>query len=204
MSNPVLAELQSLRQELASLSVRVLALEERLADTGSTAGAFSSPVTVNYVTSGGTGYPEVPPFPTFERSFSSPGSGQSSPPVRGSPGGLDISEAERRAAAVAAGEFLRRALSGEHRGTSGRSRIPLPSTVYVLCKDRHNRTYNPVRIVQRLDFYRVSKYLGSSTSRIDGRIALAIRWSCCLKGKKDKKRKCLRLQFLLFSGIAQL
>lgn len=146
MSNPVLAELQSLRQELASLSVRVLALEERLADTGSAAGAFSSPVTVNYVTGGGTGYPEVPPFPTFERSFSSPGSGQSSPPVRRSPGGLDISEAERRAAAVAAGEFLRRALSGEHRGTSGRSRIPLPSTVYVLCKDRHNRTYNPVRI----------------------------------------------------------
>lgn len=146
MSSPVLAELQSLRQELASLSVRVLALEERLADTGSTPGTFSSPVTVNYLTGSGTGYPEVPPFPTFERTFPSPGSGQSSPPTRRSPGGVDISEAERRAAAVAAGEFLRRALSGDHRGSSGRSRIPLPSTVYVLCKDLHNRTYNPVKV----------------------------------------------------------
>lgn len=146
MSNPVLAELQALRRDLASLSVRVLALEERLVDSGTTPGTFSSPVSVTYVSAGGAGLPEVPPFPAVERSYPSPGSAQSSTPTRRSSPGVEPTETERRAAAIAAGEFLRRSLSGDHRGTSGRSRIPLPSTIYILCRDLRGTTYNPVKV----------------------------------------------------------
>jgi len=60
MSNPILTELQSLRRDLAALSVRVLALEERLAEGSLASNPFSSPVTVNYVSGTGSPYPEVP------------------------------------------------------------------------------------------------------------------------------------------------
>lgn len=145
MSNPILAELQSLRQDLAALSVRVLALEERLSEESGARSLFSSPVTVNYVGGGSTPGPEIPPFPFAEQSVVTPGSDLASTPLRRSSPGAEPTEAERRAAAIAAGEFLRRSLAGDHRGESGRSRIRLPSTIYILCRDIRGRTYDPVR-----------------------------------------------------------
>ena len=148
MSNsPLASELHQLRLEFAQLAARVLALEEAAFNNrASGATVQGSPVTVNYL---GTGqYPEVPPFP--DRLQQSPvwrsevtSSAGGSPGAVGSPG---LTEAERRRIAEEAGAFLRRSLDGDHRGGSGRSRLPLPSSVYILARDISGVLYNPVKV----------------------------------------------------------
>ena len=148
MSNsPIASELHQLRLELAHLGSRVLALEEA-ALRSQTAGSSwqGSPVTVNYL--GSNQLPELPSFP--DRLQQSPvvrggvaPSAYSSPGASGTP---VLSEAERRRIAEEAGAFLRRSLDGDHRGGSGRSRVPLPSTVYILARDISGVCYNPVRV----------------------------------------------------------
>ena len=148
MSNsPLASELHQLRLDLAHLSARVLALEEAALHSRVSGPALQgSPVTVNYL--GTHQLPEVPPFPDRL---------QQSPVVRsevassatGSPGAVGtpvLTEAERRRIAEEAGAFLRRSLDGDHRGGSGRSRVQLPSTVYILARDISGVRYNPVRV----------------------------------------------------------
>lgn len=53
----------------------------------------------------------------------------------------NFTDAERRAVAVEVGHFLSRALAGEHRGSSGRSKLPLASRIYVLARDINLVTY---------------------------------------------------------------
>ena len=143
----LVAELQSLRRDLAELQARVLALESQGAAEGPQ--SFSSPVTVNYTLGAGSQqYPSLPPFlvgsPSDRPSvteFSSPGSAITA-------GSYYYSEVQRREAAVRIGQFLRRSLAGEQRGESGRSALKLPSKCYVLCRDIHGQTYNPARLFQ--------------------------------------------------------
>ena len=143
-SNPLVAELQALRQELASLSSRVLQLEEQVGTQRSGIGsAFTSPtpVTVNYV---GSPLAELPPFPTFEsgsQSLPSPSVQSPATSVIAHP-----TEEDRTRVAIEIGEFLARCLSGANRGSSGRSKIPLASRVYILVRDIEGRVFDPVQI----------------------------------------------------------
>ena len=53
---------------------------------------------------------------------------------------------DRVAAAHKIGQFLRRCLSGEPRGSSGRDRIAAPSSVYIICQGYDKQVYDPPRI----------------------------------------------------------
>ncbi len=62
--------------------------------------------------------------------------------------GLPQSWEERERIAVGVGQFLRRAVLGEHRGNSGRDQIRQSSRIYLICKDATGTVHtNPVRIV---------------------------------------------------------
>ena len=56
---------------------------------------------------------------------------------------VSITESQRRAVAIEIGEFFSRALAGLHRGQSGRSRNPLASKVYVVCRGVEGRVFSP-------------------------------------------------------------
>lgn len=43
-------------------------------------------------------------------------------------------------------EYIRRALRGEHRGPSGRDRIPLASRIWLVFRDFEGRVYQPVKV----------------------------------------------------------
>lgn len=144
--SPLASELHQLRVELAHLSSRVLALEEAALRERTGPTPYGSPVTVNYLGSGQLA--DLPPFPS-PVAASLPASRTSSQRFAESPGASSaptITEAERRQIASEAGAFIRRSLDGDHRGGSGRSRVPLPSTVYILARDIHGVRYNPVKI----------------------------------------------------------
>ena len=53
---------------------------------------------------------------------------------------------ERIAAAQDIGKFLRRCLSGQPRGSSGRSRIAAPSAVYIVCQSFDSEVFDPPRV----------------------------------------------------------
>ena len=62
--------------------------------------------------------------------------------------GLPQSWEERERIAVGVGQFLRRAVLGEHRGSSGRDQIRQSSRIYLICRDSAGIVYtNPVKIV---------------------------------------------------------
>ena len=141
----ILAELRGLRQEVAEIGDRVSALEASAVPAAAPAAGGSAPVTVNY-----TCYSTPPSSPapigqvaseqvpvTPPRRTSTPLSSSSA---------LEPQELERQAAAISIGRFLRRCLNGEPRGESGRSRINLSSTVYILCRDFEGRCYNPPQL----------------------------------------------------------
>lgn len=135
----VLAELRGLRSEVAELSSRVHLLE-----SGSGTVPAAAPVTVNY-----TNYTTPPSSPAPyvpEHLAGSPGSVIGRPTSLPSSTTSEPSEAERRAAAESIGRFLRRSLDGGARGESGRSRINLPSKVYLLCRDFRGVSYNPPQL----------------------------------------------------------
>ena len=46
------------------------------------------------------------------------------------------------------GRFLSRSISGQHRGTSGRERINLPSRLWVIVRDYSGQIYTPVKVVR--------------------------------------------------------
>ena len=144
MSNQaLLSEIQLLRRDLADLSVRVLALEEQAASRVVDRTAPSSPLVVNYTGGLGASSP-VPYLPEGASSAAETQLWQSVVSTSEQP--IPVTEADRLQLAREAGAFLRRCLEGDHRGTSGRSRLRLSSRVYILCRDREGRLYNPVSI----------------------------------------------------------
>ena len=154
MSSALLAEVQQLRQDLAALTSRVLALESQLAggDHRDLGPLHGSPITVNY--SSAVPFSEVPPFP-FESPSASAPRGASPDPLQSSTSsaaisacGFPPSEAERIRVAEELGAFIRRSLNGDHRGASGRDKIKLSNRLYILRRDIHGQTYNPPRLFQ--------------------------------------------------------
>ena len=143
-SNLLLAELQSLRLDLAALTSRVLALESRLEHREEFATPVRSPLVVNYA--GNAGSPTIPVFPPFPSAAGPVVEEISQLPEF--PSGPTSLEDRRRRIAEEAGQFLQRSLSGDFRGGSGRDKIREGSTIYVLVKDYGGRTYNPVRVFE--------------------------------------------------------
>ncbi len=103
-----------------------------------------SPLVVNY-TDSAVPAAAVPPFPDLATTSPTPSSLLPSSTQSGS-ALLPLSEAERLRIAQEAGQFLRRCLNGEIRGTSGRERIGLSSRYYILIHDYVGHFYNPVEV----------------------------------------------------------
>ncbi len=55
----------------------------------------------------------------------------------------------REEAAKQTGFFFLRSLKGLPRGSSGRDRVQLANNIYVLVRDRQDRTYDPVKVFHR-------------------------------------------------------
>ena len=53
---------------------------------------------------------------------------------------------QREAIADQIGEFIARALNGDHRSSSGRDLIPLSSRLWIVVRDYDQRFYNPVKV----------------------------------------------------------
>lgn len=57
-----------------------------------------------------------------------------------------LSWAERQAICEQIGRFLRKALAGEWHGSSGRDRINIPSTIWLVFQDYYRQVHNPVLV----------------------------------------------------------
>ena len=55
---------------------------------------------------------------------------------------------QREEVADEVGLFLARAISGKHRGTSGRSKVPIASTPWIIVRDYQGLIYDPVKVVR--------------------------------------------------------
>ena len=44
------------------------------------------------------------------------------------------------------GAYIRRCLSGNNRGSSGREKVNLANRIYVVARDSHDKVYDPVRV----------------------------------------------------------
>ena len=72
-----------------------------------------------------------------------------SPSPTPTPGGQSVPNwIQRENIAEQIGQFLQRALRGDHRSSSGRDLIPLPSRIWLVCQDIHGGRYNPVRVLR--------------------------------------------------------
>lgn len=91
------------------------------------------------------------PRPRSLRSYptTSP-SPQRSEASQGSESGLTagITWKQREEVADEVGLFLARAISGVHRGTSGRSKVPIASSLWIIVRDFQGQIYDPVKVVR--------------------------------------------------------
>ena len=135
------SEVGALSASLAALRDQVSRLERR-ADRAARAARSSE--SQGSATPDGTGdHPES----------ETPGAGSpgyhSAPPTPASvtSGGQSVPTwLQREAIADQIGQFLLRALSGDHRASSGRDLIPLPSRIWLVVQDIDGNRYNPVRV----------------------------------------------------------
>ena len=154
--------LGDLRDEVAALSEEVTSLREELVrvrrnfaklqrlvesrvpvvdrdlDSISESGYSFVSEEVQPQTAGGHSYPASSPSPS--RSVASRESSQEL--VAG------ITWKQREAVADEVGLFLARAISGQHRGTSGRSKVPIASTLWIIVRDYAGQIYDPVKVVR--------------------------------------------------------
>ena len=148
-------EVDSLRVELGRL-LRVVA-ELRVELAGRHRGDLDTISESNYsfVSEEGSNYPSERQSERETSRFSTTSVGSGAAP--GSPGLVTethsgppcvLSWAQREAIADGVGKFLHRALSGDHRQSSGRDRIPLQSRLWVICRDYAGQIYTPVKVVR--------------------------------------------------------
>ena len=145
----LVAEIQNLRRDLAELSARVLRLESQGSEVvPAWQTPPASPLVINYSGSPATAS-LVPPFPLSSSTLGVPSpSDTSSVPIARSPalGSEAELDPERVSIAAEAGLFLRRALDGTHRGSSGREKLRVSSRCYLLLRDHSGRCFNPAQL----------------------------------------------------------
>ena len=116
--------------------------EEHLLGTGASRSRTSR-------ASSGPGTPVTPPLvptPTTPVATSAAATPRSPTPTPTSGGQTVPNWIQREAIADQIGQFLQRALQGDHRSSSGRDLVPLPSRLWIVCQDIHGGRYNPVRV----------------------------------------------------------
>ena len=91
-----------------------------------------------------SGYQSTTPLQTPLRSPTP----QRAPQLPVAPLQSGITWKEREVIAEQVGGFLARAISGVHRGTSGRERNPLPSRLWIIVRDYAGQIYTPVKVVR--------------------------------------------------------
>lgn len=140
-------EVERLSAEVARLCIRVSDLEETL--------RLQRELDFEIVhSSRASGYSEASAPASAPASTASVVSGTPAPE-----GGQSWSERERIAREV--GQFLRRALEGSPRGTSGRDRIRVASRLYIICRDIQGTCYNPPVVCSRFSRVKELCFRGS-------------------------------------------
>ena len=136
------AEIEDLRLQLSSLRIRVFAQEERIEELERRLGEGAR-----------TPPSSVAPLEVVRAPPSEAGSGAGSYSLlSGSAGGgvgpVTTEDHEGRVLlAKQCGRFLRRAVQGDFRGSSGRDRLRLQSRHYVVARGFEGELYEPVRIL---------------------------------------------------------
>eukprot|EP00438_Fugacium_kawagutii_P030799 Skav221448 [mRNA] locus=scaffold140:154617:156907:+ [translate_table: standard] len=125
------ADIELLSDRLEALVARVDCLQERLNDLDED-----------------SSYTVVRPSFTSRGYRPAEGTGSSVRSPAEASAGPGLSWAEREAISADIGRYLRRALNGEHRGSSGRARLPQGSRYYIVCRTVSGAVHtNPVLIL---------------------------------------------------------
>ena len=135
-------EVELLSSGLSALQEHVTRLERKAERVARAARSSES------VSSGSPGYPEgrlgegqeAPATPAREPTFRSPSRASAGSGTQSVPSWL-----QREAICDQIGQFLLRALSGDHRSSSGRDLISLASRIWVVVQDYEGNRYNPVK-----------------------------------------------------------
>lgn len=138
------ADVEELRLQISALRVRVFAQEERIEELERRLGEGSRPAS------------SAPPSEVLRGPPSEAGSGVGSysfltePSLGPATGPVTAEDHEGRVrlAKQCRGRFLRRALSGDFRGSSGRDRLRLQSRHYVVAKSYEGEVYSPVKVFE--------------------------------------------------------
>eukprot|EP00438_Fugacium_kawagutii_P021756 Skav204651 [mRNA] locus=scaffold949:89059:93092:- [translate_table: standard] len=134
------SEVEALRSQLEALTLRVEVLEEDLRELRGREQPHEVPV--------------IDPADSHPEEAASTTSFEEVEPSRLETLAGPYPWSVREEAAREIGQFLRRSLAGQNRGTSGRSRLPnLQNRIYLVARDYQGTLYNPVRVEDR--FYRV-------------------------------------------------
>ena len=116
--------------------------------------------------------------------YSTAGSVVNRPPTSASPSPpCVLSWREREDIADQIGQFIARSVAGQHRGLSGREKVPLASRLWVVVRDYAGQIYSPVRVVRSWSSAKIlvkkgqdcgdSIFVGFASER-EGRRAIAV------------------------------
>lgn len=126
------AEVAELREELSRLRLEVSTLQRALLERDSDSEQSFSVVTAPH------------------EATRAPASGYSTAAGSGGPtASASLVWSERLLIAADIGKYLERADRGDHRGESGRSRIPAGSRFWIVIRDFEGKRFNPVRVFSR-------------------------------------------------------
>ena len=126
------SEIEALRLQVASLDRRVRGLEAPAAEP---LGVYAEAALSEASVASSRPSPSSRPLPSASSVRST------AAPALGPIGAEDLDARTRLAAQI--GAFLRRGAAGQHRGTSGRDRLSLASTCYIVVVDYEGNHLNP-------------------------------------------------------------
>ena len=135
------AEVEALRATVGALQIRIELLESERRP-----GGYSAEVAEVE-----RGFPRFE-LPTSERLRSSWSRGSTESLGSFSRVSQEVDSEDRAARVLLAkeiGSFLSRALAGDHRGASGRDRLRLQNSIYIVCADHWGQKFNPPLALHR-------------------------------------------------------
>ena len=142
---------ESLQSEVEQLRADVNRLQRRLAriDTGDTASQASGSIL------------DSPAASVRSGSYSFVSSAPLAPVVESGPPPV-LSWEQREAICDTIGDWVRRCLQGQHRGPSGRDRIPLASRIWIVAQDFYGNQFDTIRVFRSFAACRELVKQGSS------------------------------------------
>eukprot|EP00435_Cladocopium_sp_Y103_P020973 s3434_g5.t1 len=137
------AALRLVRRELREVRQLVVARDSR---SGEHHSSDSREGSYSYAGGGQTSRSPVPsplPSPGLDRA---PSVAETNGPTTPSNPGTPLTWIEREAICDRIGQFIARALQGQHRGVSGREQLPHSSRIWIVVRDFEGLIYTPVRV----------------------------------------------------------